>query len=89
MEKKHGCTLTLFFLFSLIFRDTLAAYVGSQARGQFGATATCLHHSHSNAGSKPHLRPTPQLMQRQILNPLSKARDGTHVLMDTSWVHYR
>ena len=23
-----------------------------------------------------------------ILNPLSEARDGTHVLKDTSWVHY-
>ena len=26
--------------------------------------------------------------QRQILNPLSKARDWTHTLMDTSQVHY-
>uniref|UniRef100_A0A8C3YD51 Vomeronasal type-1 receptor n=1 Tax=Catagonus wagneri TaxID=51154 RepID=A0A8C3YD51_9CETA len=25
--------------------------------------------------------------QRQILNPLRKARDRTHILMDASWVH--
>ena len=25
--------------------------------------------------------------QRQILNPLSEARDAAHILMDTSWVH--
>ena len=27
--------------------------------------------------------------QCRILNPLSEARDGTQVLMDTNWVHYR
>ena len=34
--------------------------------------------------SELQLRPTPQPQQRQILNPLSKARDSTHILMDTS-----
>ena len=38
-----------------------AAYGGSQARGQIGAVATSLRQSHSNAGSEPCLRPTPQL----------------------------
>ena len=38
------------------------AYGGSQARGQTGAAAAGLHHIHSNAGSDPRLRPTPQLM---------------------------
>ena len=37
------------------------AYRVSRARGQVGATATGLHHSHSNEGSEPHLGPTPQL----------------------------
>ena len=37
------------------------AYGGSQARGRIGAVATGLRQSHSNTGSKPHLRPTPQL----------------------------
>ena len=26
--------------------------------------------------------------QCQILNPLSRARDRTHILLDISWVHY-
>ena len=35
-------------------RATPAAYGGSQARGQIGAVAASLHHSHSNAGSLTH-----------------------------------
>ena len=38
-----------------------AAYGGSQARGRIGAVAAGLRQSHSNAGSEPRLRPTPQL----------------------------
>ena len=55
-----GCR---FFLGSCFFflRATPAAYGGSQARGRTGATAAGLHHSHSNAGSEPHLQPIPQL----------------------------
>ena len=64
------------------------AYGGSQARGQIGAAAAGLHHSHSNIRSKPCRRPTLQLMARRILNPLSWARVGTRILMDTSLVHY-
>ena len=48
-----------FFFF--LFRVAPEAYGGSQASGQIGAAAAGLHHSHSNAGSKPHLQPTPQL----------------------------
>ena len=35
--------------------------------------------------SKQHLQPMPQLVANPnlILNPLSKARDGTHILTDT------
>ena len=53
----------------------------SQARGPIGSVAAGLHHSHSNVRSKPSLGPTPQLMARQILNPLSEARDRTRELM--------
>ena len=41
------------------------------ARDQIGAVATDLHHSSQ---------------QHRILNPLSEARDLTHILMDTSRV---
>ena len=50
----------LFFVFCL-FRATPAAYGGSQASDPIRATAAGHSHSYSNAGSKPHLRPTPQL----------------------------
>ena len=90
-ELSHEYHEVLFFFFLsffvfLSFRATLAAYEGSQARGQVGAVAAGLHHSHSSTGSEPCLWPTPQLWQRQILNPMSKARDQTHVLMDASQV---
>ena len=70
----------------LSFRATLVAYGGSQARSQIGAVAAGLSHSHSNAGSEPHLPPPPQLTATWILNPLSKARDWTGIFMDASWV---
>ena len=55
--------MTLFYLFIylLLFRAAPTAHGGSLARGQIGAVAAGLRHSHSNAGSKPHLRSTPQL----------------------------
>ena len=51
-----------FFFFFCLFRATPTAYGSSQVRGRIGATAANLHHSHSNLGSEPGLRPTPQLM---------------------------
>ena len=39
-----------------------AAYGGSQARDLIGAVAASLPQSHGNAGSEPHLQPTPELM---------------------------
>ena len=54
--KKHQAVF-LFFL----FRAELAAYGGSQARGQMRAVVTGLHHSHSHTRSELCLQPTPQL----------------------------
>ena len=59
------------FFFSAFFRAAPAAYGISQSRGRIRAAAAGLHHS-----SRQH----------QILNPLSKARDRTCILMDPSQV---
>ena len=56
------CVCIIYTFFFFFFRALLMAYRGSQARGRLGAVAAGLHHSHSSAGSEPHLRPTPQLM---------------------------
>ena len=78
IKKCPQCILSFFFLF-LLFKAAPVAYGNSKARGQIGAVATGLCHSHSHTRAEPTLK-------CWILNPLSKARDRTHVLMDTSWV---
>ena len=54
---------TYIFKRPFLFKAAPMAYGGSQARGLIGAVAASLRHSHShsNTGSEPHLRPTPQL----------------------------
>ena len=47
------------FFFLVFFRAAHVAYGGSQTRDQIGAAAASLHHSYSNARSKPHLTATP------------------------------
>ena len=74
-----------FFYLFVLFRATPVAYGGSQVRGLIRAVAVGLRQSHSNARSEPHLQSTPQLMAR-ILNPLSKVRDQTCILMDASQI---
>ena len=68
----------------MLFRAALVTYRGSQARDQIGAAAAGLNHS--SAGSKPHQGPAPQLLATLDPNPLSKAREQTHILMDPSRV---
>ena len=43
----------------------------------------CHSHSHSNTVSETHLQTALLLGQHQILNPLSKDREPTHILMET------
>ena len=64
-----GCHIISFYLFVCFClfafsRGTPSAYGGSQARSLIGAVAASLLHSHSHsyAGSKLNLQPTPQLM---------------------------
>ena len=58
------CSLEIFLkhAFFLLLRATPTAYGNFQARVWIRATAAALRHSHSNAGSKLCLPPTPQLM---------------------------
>ena len=56
--------LLFFFFFFLVFcffRAAPEANGGSQVRGRIRAAPAGLNHSHSNARSKPCLRPTAQL----------------------------
>ena len=62
------------------------AYGSSQARGQIGAAPASLCHSHSNVGSEPHFRPTPQLAATRDPYPTEQGQRLTCILMDTSWV---
>ena len=65
--------LIIYLFFFLLFRATLIAYGGSQARGQIGAIAASLHHSSQ---------------QRWIPDPLNEARDQTRILKDTSQIRF-
>ena len=65
--------------FVCLFRPTPVAYVSSQARGGIRAAA-------ATTMQDPSCICSSQLCQ--ILSPLSKTRDGTHVLIYTSCVRY-
>ena len=68
-----------FFVF--LFKATPVACGHSWARGRIGAAAGH-HHSHSNAGHT--CDPCHSLRQRQILHPLSQARNRTCIIMETT-----
>ena len=72
--REEVVTLIFFFFFGL-FRATLVAYGSSQARGEIGAAAARLHHSHSNADPSSVCDLHPSSHQRWILNPRGEAKD--------------
>jgi len=76
-----------FFFFFVFFRAAPMAYGSCQARGQIRAAAASLYRSATwDLNCVCDLHHNSQ--QCQILNPLSEARDWTHILMNTSQVHY-
>ena len=80
------------FLFVCLFvLHVLGPYLWHMAvlrLGEFGAAAAGIDHSHRNMGSKPHHDLHHSSWQHWIPNPLSEARDQTHILMDSRQVHY-
>ena len=73
------------YLFVWFFTAISVVYRISQARGQIGAAAA----ADATAAAKPDLSqicdPCYSLLQCQILNPLSEARDQTCILTDAVW----
>ena len=85
----HNFQLLFFCLFVclLLFRAAPATCGSSQARGQIRAVAASLHHSHSNTAMVVcDLHHSSR--QCWIPDPLSKAGDGTRILMDTSYARF-
>ena len=65
-------TIFVIIIFVCSFRAAPVARGSSQAKGQIGAEAASLRHSHSNLGSELRLRPTPQLMATPDLLPTER-----------------
>ena len=85
--KNVFCLYKSFFVFCFsLFRVKSVAYGRSQAKGHSGTAAASLCHSHCmpDPSRVYDLHCRSQLYQ--ILNPLSGARDWTHILMDISRV---
>ena len=59
MDTGKDCGILFYFC---LFRAAPMAYGESQARSPIRAVVDGLSHTHSDTGSKLHLRPTPQLM---------------------------
>ena len=77
-----------FFFFFFTFRATFVAYGCSQAKVKLELQLL----AYTTATAMPDLSRVYKLhhssQQCWIFNPLRKARDRTHILMVTSWVHY-
>ena len=73
--QSKGLTQTFFFfLVFCFFRAPPTAYGGCQARGHIEGVAAGLHHSYIDAGPKPRLQPTPQLMAMPDPQPTERGQ---------------
>ena len=78
-----------FFFFFCLFRTAPMAYGSPLARGLIGAAAAVLHTTTTAMQDPSHVFDLHlSSQQHQILNLLSRARDWTCILVDTSRVHY-
>ena len=82
MRKGHSSASSENFLFFL--KGHACGIWKFLGQGSNWSCSCDLHHNQSNVGSKRHLQPMPQ--QKWILNPVSKVRDWTCILMDTNRV---
>ena len=74
----------LLLLLLLLFRNTPTAYGSYQARGQIRATAaTAKATATATQDPSRYCDLNHSSQQRWILNPLSKVRNQTRILMDT------
>ena len=73
-----------FYFYFLLFRATLVAYGGSQARGRVRATAFATATTTQDPSCVCNLHHSSR--QCQILNPPSKARNLTRNLIVPSWI---
>ena len=73
--------------FFLFIRAAPIVYGSLQARDPIRAVVSGLSQNHSNWNLSHICDLHHSSQQLWVLNPLSKARNRTHVLMDTSWAH--
>ena len=86
----HISFLILFFFFFsfFLFRATPMAYGSSQVRGLIGATAAGCTTATAMWDPSQVCNQHHSSQQCQIPDPLSKARDQTHILMDPRQIHF-
>ena len=83
LNKKDPCLNIYLWIFFFLFGATPEAHGSSQDSGWSGGAASSLHHSHSNTRSEPYLDLCRSSGRPRILNPLTEARDQTHIFTDT------